>query len=292
MKITKTLNFVEKIFFTAFLICAGIVMFLPFYWSIITSLKPDSEIFSIPISWIPKTITLEHYYNAFTTVDFARFFINSFFLASFGVILNLFFGSLAGYSFAKLHFKGKDLAFKILPSSFMVPGIVTMIPQFLLLKNFPLAGGNNLLGQGGMGMLDSYWAILLPGAAGTFAVFLMRQFYQTLPDELGAAARIDGASEFAIFFRVYMPLTKPAMAALSIFTFQAGWNNFLWPMIVLSSPEKSTIQMALQAFSYNRSTDFGAMMAGSLVAVLPMLILFICAQKHFVKGIAFTGMKT
>lgn len=273
------------------LICFAIIMGLPFYWSLLTSFKVNEDIFSLPIKWFPKTLTLEHYINAFQLVPFARFFLNSFYLATMGVLLNLFFGSLGGYSFAKLRFKGNDIIFRILLTSFMVPGIVIMIPQFLILSHFPLFGGNNILGQGGKGLLNSYWAILLPGAAGTFAVFFMRQFFISLPNELGEAARIEGGGEFLIFWRVYLPLAKPALSALAIFTFQAGWNNFLWPMIVLNSPEKSTIQMALQAFSYNRSTDYGALMAGSLIAILPMLILFASMQRYFIKGIAFSGIK-
>lgn len=288
----KILNeMIRKALFYILLIAFALVMFLPFYWSIITSIKPNNEIFAMPIKWFPSKFTFEHYVEAFTTVRFARFFGNSFFLASTGVVLNLFFGSLAGYSFAKLKFRGKEVAFKVLLSSFMVPGIVTMIPQFILLKNFPLMGGNNIFGNGGVGLLNSYLAIILPGAAGTFGVFLMRQFFMTLPDELAEAARIDGASEFKTFWKIYMPLTKPALAALSIFTFQAGWNSFLWPMIVLTDPDKATIQMALQAFSYNKSTNYGAMMAGSLVAIIPLFILFVFAQKYFIRGIAFSGIK-
>lgn len=267
------------------------IMVMPFYWSLVTSFKLDDEIFAIPMIWFPTKLTISHYIDAFTTVPFARYFGNSFYLAFVGVLCNLFFGSLGGYAFAKLNFKGRELIFKVLLSSFMVPGIVIMIPQYIMLKQFPLVGGNNILGVGGSGFLDSYWGIILPGAAGAFAVFFMRQFFQTLPNELMEAARIDGCSEFNIFFKVYMPLIKPAMAALSIFTFQAGWNSFLWPMIILTDPNKATIQMGLQAFSFNKSVDYGAVMAGSLISILPMLILFACAQKYFIKGIAFSGLK-
>lgn len=274
-----------------FLGILALAMALPFYWSLMTSFKVDEDIFSIPITWFPKVFTMEHYKNAFTTVPFARYFGNSLYLATAGVLCNLFFGSLGGFAFAKLKFPGRELIFKILLSSFMVPGIVIMIPQYLMLKQFPLFGGNNLLGQGGSGLLGSYWAIILPGAAGAFAVFFMRQFFQTVPDELMEAARIDGCPEFKIFWGVYLPLVKPALAALSIFTFSAGWNSFLWPMIVLTDPKKATIQMGLQAFSFNKSVDYGAVMAGSLIAMLPMLLLFMCAQKYFIKGIAFSGLK-
>lgn len=173
----------------------------------------------------------------------------------------------------------------------MVPGVVTMIPQFLLLKTFPLVGGNNLFGNGGNGLLNTYWALIIPFACGAFAVFMMKQFFITLPDDLAESGRIEGAGEFRIFWNIYLPLTKPAVAALSIFTFKAGWDNFLWPMIILNDPLMYTVQMGLQAFSFNHKTEYGPMMAGSVVATVPMFILFIFAQKYFIQGIAFSGIK-
>jgi len=273
------------------LIVFAIVMILPFYWTLLTSLRHNEDMFSIPIKWFSTDFTFEHYVTAFTTVPFGRYFVNSAYLATMGVLTNLFFGALAGYAFAKLKFRGREVIFRVLLALLMVPGIVIMIPQFLLLKQFPLVGGNNILGQGGKGFLNSYWAIILPYAVGTFAVFLMRQFFLTLPDDLAESARIEGAGEFRIFWNIYLPLTKPALAVLAIFTFQAGWNNFMWPMIILSDPNKFTVQLGLQAFSYNHATEYGPMMAASVVATLPMIVLFIFAQKYFVQGISFSGIK-
>ncbi|WP_336773917.1 carbohydrate ABC transporter permease [Paenibacillus sp. MMO-58] len=272
-------------------IAIAAAMFLPFFWSLITSFKPSNEIFSVPIKWIPSKLTLEHYRSAFTTVPFAGYFANSFILAAAGVLCNLFFGSISGYAFAKLNFKLNKPLFRILLAAMMIPGIVTMIPSFYVLKHFPLIGGNDILGAGGNGFLNSFWGIILPGASGSFAVFFMRQFFLTLPSDMMEMARIEGAGEFRIFWNIYLPLTKPALATLSIFTFQAGWNSFLWPMIVLNDPAKATIQMGLQAFSFNHQTDFGPMMAGALIAILPILVLFLLLQKYFVQGIAFTGTK-
>jgi multiple sugar transport system permease protein len=269
----------------------SLVMFLPFLWSILTSLKPDDEIFSFPIQWLPSRFTLEHYSAAFTTVPFMRYFGNSFYLAAMGVLTNLFLGSLSGYAFAKLTFKLNKPIFRVLLAAMMIPGVVTMIPSFYVLMHLPFIGGNDWTGAGGKGLLNSFWAIILPGASGTFAVFFMRQFFLALPSDMMEMARIEGAGEFKIFWRIYLPLTKPALATLGIFTFQAGWNSFLWPMIVLNDPLKHTIQMGLQAFSYNYKTDYGPMMAGALVATLPILILFILLQKYFVQGIAFSGVK-
>jgi len=266
-------------------------MVLPLVWAFLTSLKPDMEIFRFPPTWLPSKPTLEHYVTAFTTVPFGRYFLNSLYLAAMGVLMNLFFGSLSGYAFAKLEFRGRDVIFRILVMAMMIPGIVTLIPTFLVLKNFPLVGGNNLLGSGGMGFLDSYWAVILPGASGSFAVFLMRQFFVSLPDDLMEAARIDGCSEFRIYWNIYLPQTKPALATLAIFTFQAGWNNFLWPIIVLNDPNMATVQMGLQSFSYNFQTDYGAMMAAACAVMLPVVVLFINLQKYFIQGIAFSGIK-
>lgn len=266
-------------------------MILPFYWSLLTSLRYNEDMFSLPIKWLPQRLTIEHYQRAFTAVPYARYFGNSLYLATAGVLTNLFFGSLGGYAFAKLRFRGRSLLLKILLSSLMIPGVVIMIPQYILLKRFPLVGGNNLFGEGGFGLLNTYWAIVLPGAAGAFAVFMMRQFFVTLPDDLGESARIEGAGEFRIFWNIYLPLTKPALAALAIFTFQGGWNNFMWPMIILNDPKRYTIQMALQAFSYNYATEYGPMMAASIVATMPIFILFVFAQKYFIQGIAFAGLK-
>ncbi|AWV34207.1 carbohydrate ABC transporter permease [Paenibacillus sp. FSL H7-0716] len=272
-------------------IVIAIVMFLPFYWSVLTSLKPDEEIFAMPIRWFPSHLTLEHYRKAFTTVPFALYFWNSLVLAVAGVLANLFFGSISGYAFAKLNFKLNKPIFRVLLAAMMIPGIVTMIPTVYVMRHIPLFGGNDIFGSGGNGLMNSFWGIILPGASGTFAVFFMRQFFLTLPSDMMEMARIEGCGEFKIFWRIYLPLTKPALATLSIFTFQAGWNSFLWPMIVLNDPDKATIQMGLQAFSYNFQTDYGPMMAGALVAILPILVLFLALQRYFVQGIAFSGIK-
>jgi multiple sugar transport system permease protein len=288
---TATLRVVRKLAY--YILCIGIavVMFLPFYWSVLTSIKPDSDIFSMPIKWFPTDITFEHYVKAFTTVPFGLFFSNSLILAASGVLMNLFFGSLAGFAFAKLKFKLSQPLFRVLLAAMMIPGIVTMIPSVYVLKHLPLFGGNDIFGAGGNGLLNSFWGIILPGASGSFAVFFMRQFFLTLPSDMMEMARIEGAGEFRIFWRIYLPLTKPALATLGIFTFQAGWNSFLWPMIVLNDPAKATIQMGLQAFSYNYQTDYGPMMAGALVAIFPILIMFLLLQRYFIQGIAFSGIK-
>lgn len=264
---------------------------LPFIWTLSTSFKSDSEILSGSMQIIPSHFTWDHYKEVFETMPFLNYLKNSLILALGGVATNLFFGSLAGYSFGQLKFKGKKPIFLVFLASMMVPSIVTMIPTFIVLRGFPLAGGNDLTGTGGLALINSYWAILLPGAAGAFSIFFMKQFFEQLPKELGESARIDGASEFKIFWNVYFPLAKPALTTLGIMTFQAGWNAFMWPMIVLNADEMKTVQVGLAAFQYNYNTNYGPLMAGTILATLPVLALFIFAQRNYVQGMADAGIK-
>lgn len=278
------------IWYIAVLLISLVTVF-PLIWTVSTSFKPTSEILSNSMNLIPKMFTLDNYKDVFSTTPFARYLVNSLILAVGGVLTNLFFGSLAGYAFAKLPFKGKKGLFMTFLGSMMIPAVVTMIPSFLVLKNFPLMGGNDITGHGGMGFINTYWAILIPGAAGAFSIFFMKQFFETLPDELSEAARIDGCSEFKIFWKIYMPLAKTALATLGIMTFQAGWNQFMWPLIVLNSQKMMTVQVGLASFQYNESANYGALMAGTIVSTIPVLFVFIFAQKYFVEGIAHNGGK-
>lgn len=280
----------ETLFYVA-LSAFGLIFLMPFLWSVSTSFKPDNEIFATPIQWIPESFTFDQYRRAFDTFPFGRYFLNSAIIALAGVVTNLLFGSLAGFAFARLNFPARTALFRALLSSMMIPGVVTLIPTYIILRSWPLTGGNNLLGEGGIGLLNTLTAVVLPGAVGAFAVFMMRQFMLTLPSDLGEAARIDGASELRIFWEVYLPLCKPALATLGIFTFQAGWNAFLFPLVVLQDPSKSTVQMGLAAFSYSYNTDYGPLMAASVIATLPTILLYIYAQRYFTQGIAFTGNK-
>ena len=263
----------------------------PFFWMIATSFKTMPEIYTRPLSLIPVTVTFENYIDVLTTVPFFLYFKNSLIITVAGVLTNVFFGALAGYSFAKLDFKGKKTIFMILLSSMMIPAIVTMVPQFVVLRKFPFVGNNNWLGQGGRGFINSYWAIILPGAVGVYAVFFMKQFFETLPDDLAESARIDGCKEFRVFWSIYLPLITPAAITLGILTFQAGWNNFMWPLIVLNDSSKYTIQIGLSLFKNNFSLNYGAMMAGTFFSTIPVLLIFVFAQRYFIEGIALSGMK-
>ncbi|OJU41199.1 MAG: ABC transporter permease [Microbacterium sp. 69-10] len=263
----------------------------PLVWTLATSFKPAGEILAGALNLIPQNPTIDNYVRVFSDAPFARYFLNSLILGVGGAVTNVFFGSLAGYALARLRFRGRGGIFALYLSSMMVPAIVTMIPTFLILRYFPLMGGNDILGQGGVGFLNTYAAVILPGAAGAFAVFFMKQFFETLPPELGDAARIDGAGEFRIFSQIYFPLARAGVSVLAILSFQAGWNNFVWPLIVLNDPAMLTVQVGLASFVDAYETAVGPLMAGTVVASLPVLLVFLFAQRYIIEGVAHTGSK-
>ena len=268
------------------------IFVLPFYWSILISFRQDEYILRLPLIWIPVHNTIEHYVTVFESVPFFRYLGNTVFVTVMGLAMNLFFGTLAAYAFAKIDFAGNKIIFKIMLSSMMIPGVVTLTPLFLVLSKIPLAGGNNILGQGGIGLINTHWAIILPGAIGVYGIFFMRQFFLNLSNDLGEAARLDGASEFRIFSTIYVPLVLPAMMTLGIFCFQSGWNNFMWPNIVLFDSNKYVLTVALSSFKYSSNgTDYGPMMAFSILMSLPIIVLFGFAQKYFISGVALGGVK-
>jgi multiple sugar transport system permease protein len=277
----------------------GAILFIaPFAWLLSASFQPMGDIFSWPPQWIPKHPTL-HGYRSFLGIGSDavgspqawRWFANSAFVATSVTVLQLFFNSLAAYVFAKRQFPGKNAIFLVFLATMMVPGQVTLIPNYLVLKHIPLFGGNNLLGQGGSGWLDSYYGLILPGAVSAFGIFLMRQYMSSIPDELLDAARIDGASEFKIYARIVMPLCGPALAATGIFTFVAAWEDFFWPLIIVSTPEHYTAPLGLALFVVKNRTDWSVVMAGSVIATLPMVIVFMFFQRRFIQGIAVSGLK-
>jgi multiple sugar transport system permease protein len=273
------------------LVLLAIVMCLPFYWSLITSFRPNDEIYKLPVTLFPSRFTIEHYARVFDEIPFFRMLLNSLITTGTGVFTNLFFGALAAYAFSKIKFRGHKIIFNVLLCSMMIPGVITLIPTFFVLLRFPLAGGNSFLGQGGIGFYDNLAAVILPGAVGVYGIFFMRQFFVSLSDDLAESARIDGAGEFKIFFRIYLPLVLPGLLTLGLFTFQSGWNNFMWPNIVLQSPENQLLTMAFKFFHNSRTTDFGPLMVLSVMMAIPVLILFVFMQKYFVQGVALGGVK-
>ena len=273
------------------LAAGALTTIVPFLWMISTSLKPEPEIFRFPPVWLPSVWKWDNYAKAMTAAPFARYFLNTVIYAVGITASNLLFCSMAAYAFARLRFPGRNLLFILVLGTMMIPAQVTMVPVFIMLKRWPLLGGNDVLGAGGHGLLNTYTGLILPGAVGAFGIFLLRQFFMTLPRELEDAARIDGCSEAGIYWRIILPLSKPAMATLGIFTFTAAWNEFLWPLLIMSKDSMKTLQVGLQVFQTQYTTTWDLLMAGTVVVTIPVLIIFLFGQRYFTRGIALSGMK-
>jgi len=267
-----------KIILYAILLLGLLVVVGPFIWMALSSFKPEAEIRAAPPTWWPHTWTLTNYRDLFSRLDFPRYFTNSVIVAALVTAGNLMFCSLLGYALAKLDFPGRKALFRTVLAMLMVPGMVLFVPQFVLVSN--------------LGLANSYAGLVLPFLAGPFGVFLMRQFLLSIPDDLLEAARVDGAGEWRIFWRIVLPLCRPALATLGILTFLSSWNNFLWPLVVATTADKYTLPVALALFSVGQNrTDYGLLLAGAVVVVLPVLIVFLLLQRHFMRGIATTGLK-
>jgi len=284
------------------LVAGAIVFIAPFAWLVSASFQRLSEIFSVAPHWIPHHPTASGYrqflnIGHLTTAQRGqgtgdwRWFANSAFVASSVTILQTFFNALAAYVFAKRNFPGRNAIFMVFLATMMVPGQVTLIPNYIITKHIPLFGGNDIFGNGGHGWLDSYWGLIMPGTVSAFGIFLLRQYMLSIPDDLLDAARIDGANEFRIFWRVVLPLCVPALAASAIFTFQAAWEDFLWPLIIISSPDRYTAPLGLALFVVRNQTSWNLLFAGSVISTLPMVLIFAIFQRRFIRGIALTGLK-
>ena len=250
----------------------------PFLWMLLSSFKPQSELVRVPPTWLPETWTIDNYDRLFTKLDFPRYFFNSVLIAGSVVIANVVFCSMVGYALAKLRFVGKNLIMVLVLATLMVPGSVTVIPLFVLMSKFDL--------------VNTYWAVILPFAVGPLGVFLMRQFMLAIPNDLLEAARVDGARELRIFWKVVVPLSWPGMAALGIITFLGSWNSFLWPLIVLTDDRMYTLPVALGTFAIGQyQADYGLLMAGAVALVLPIIVVFLLLQRHFTESVASTGIK-
>jgi multiple sugar transport system permease protein len=257
----------------------GLLVFcVPVYYMATTSVKAEYEVTAIPVHWIPHEFHPENYREAFAVAPFGRYFYNSLVVAIVVVITTLIFSALAGYGFAKFSFPGKNLCFLIVLSTLMIPFQILLIPLYVLVH--------------GLGWTNNYLGLIVPGALSAFGVFLMRQFCQTLPEELLDAARIDGAGELGIFWRIVMPLLKPPLASLAIITFLGSWNNFLWPLIVVNKGDLFTLPVGMTVFSQPlRSPYWTYIMAVSTVATLPVVVVFLALQKYFIQGVVLSGMK-
>jgi multiple sugar transport system permease protein len=275
------------------LVVVAIICGAPFIWMLSASLEPLGQIFSWPPHWLPTHPTL-HNYTAFLSSgsDIGRWFLNSLLVAGTVTVLQTFLSALAAYAFAKRRFPGRNLVFYLFLGTLMFPPTILVIPNYIVLKHIPLFGGNNLLGQGGHGWLNSYWGLIVPAAISAFAIFLLRQYMKSIPDDLLDAARMDGGSELWIFWHVVMPLSRPALAAVGIFTFGYYWQDFLWPLIVINSPSLYTLPLGLGLFVQQNKTVWDLLMAGSVLSLAPVLIVFLVFQRQFIQGIAMSGMKS
>lgn len=267
----------KNVFLHLTIYALAIVVIAPFIWMILTSFKDMSEIYVYPPKWFPEKFNFDNYVNAFTAAPFGRYYLNSLVVAFAVTLGQLITCSMAAFAFARLRFKGRDILFYIFLGTMMIPYNVTMIPSFMVLY--------------WLGWIDSYYALIVPGLASAFGTFLLRQFFITIPRELEEAAYIDGASRLQVLRRIIIPLAKPALATLAIFTFMGVFNDFIWALIVINSEQMQTVQLGLAIFRDRYLTEWDLLMAGSVTAVLPILIVFFFAQKYFIKGITLSGLK-
>ena len=259
------------------LAAAAVGVLFPFAWMADSSLKSDNEVFAIPIRWLPKTWHWNNYVHIFDKAAMGTWLENTLILACAVTLLQVFTGSFAAYGFSRIRFPGRDFLFFLYVATIAVPWQAYMIPQFILFSKLKLS--------------DTRWSIIALQAFGAFGVFLMRQYYQSIPEELSESARIDGMSEYGIYRKIMLPLSIPAIASLSLITFVTTWNDYLGPLIYLRSPSLWTIQLGLQTFIGQYNADYALIMTGSVLSVLPVALIFILGQRYFVQGIATTGLK-
>jgi len=266
-----------KFLFYLFLGMGAIAMIVPFAWTVSASFKTVGEIFNYPPEFLPDKFYIENYIRLFTDIPFVRWYGNSLMISVTATTLSIFFSSLAGFGFAKYIFPLRSILFYILISSLIIPFQVILIPLFVLMIK--------------LRWMDNYLAMIIPFMAPAFGIFLMRQYIVSIPNELIDAARIDGSSEFGIYYRIILPLARPALGALTIFQFMGSWNNFLWPLIVLKSPQKYTLPIGLSNLLSLYQREYGMVMAASFLVALPMIILFLNMQKQFIAGLTLGSVK-
>ena len=250
---------------------------LPLLWMISASLMPNGEATAAGLRLLPTRVTLEHYRALFTRLNLARNLANSALLAGTVTIISLLLNAMAGYAFAKFRFAGRDRIFRLLLAALVIPGQVGMLPLFLLLRE--------------MGCVNTYWGVIIPGVASIFGIFLIRQYALSIPDSLLDAARLDGAGEWRIFWSLVLPACKPILVTLAIFTFMGTWNDFLWPLIILTDSEMYTLPVALANLAGEHVQDTELMMAGSVLTILPVVVLFTALQRFYIEGIMSGGVK-
>jgi multiple sugar transport system permease protein len=263
---------------------ATLLVVSPFLWMVSLAFTPETDAFG-SVGLIPAHPTTDNFVTAFVDANLARALVNSAIVTLVAVLTNCFAAVAAGYAFALLPFPGSRPLFYVLISTAAIPVSVTLIPLFLMAKSFPLAGGNDLLGGGGSGLLDSLGGVVLPYLVLPLNIFLARQFFSTFDTNLAEAARIDGASEWTIFRSVYLPLARPLIAVTAIFSFTAVWDDFLWPLVVTTSPEVQTVQLAVARFLSSGNVRYGPLMASAVLVTLPVLAVFLFNQRSFISGL-------
>lgn len=267
----------QKIFFFIILGVMTLLYIGPFLFSLSISFNADKNVFDWPIKFIPDVFTLDNYKNVWKDLPFGKWLFNSVLVTTIQTFSNVFFAALAGFTFARLEFPGRKLIFTLLLSSLMIPGIILLVPKFIVLNE--------------LSMINSYGGLILPGLVGVTNIFLMKQFFETIPKDLEQAALIDGCSYFRIFWQIFLPISKPALAAVAIYTFQGSWNEFLWPVIVSYTEDMYTLPLGMASLRHELLTDWPLLMAGTILISLPTLAIFIIFQRYFVQGVSSSGLK-
>lgn len=269
---------INKLIKTTILALGGVLMLMPVVWMISTSFKTEGEVFKFPIQWIPENATLANYVRVFEQFPYWNWYLNTARNTILIVIFGLLFASMAGFAFAKINFKGKNLIFLIYISGMMIPSEIRLIPQFLMYKN--------------LGLLNTMWAAVLPWIFFVgFSIFFMRQAFMSIPDELIEAAKIDGSGIVGIYLKICLPLVKSSFMALGILTFTWGWNDYTGPMIYISDLEKQVLSVGIASFKAQYSANYALQMAGASLGLIPIIIVYLIAQKHLIEGVASTGIK-
>jgi multiple sugar transport system permease protein len=259
------------------LIAASAGLLLPLYWMIVSSLKTNNDVFTIPLHWVPRSVVWHNYLDIWRKSDMTTWLKNTLILSLAVTALQVFTGSFAAYGFSKVRFPGRDLLFLAYIGTIAVPWQSYMIPQFILMSKLRLS--------------NTMWSIIALQAFGALGVFLMKQYYESIPEELSEAARIDGMSEYGIYRRIMLPLSVPALSSLMLITFVNTWNDYLGPLIYLRSPSLRTIQLGLSTFISQYNAEYALIMTGSVLSVVPVIVIFLLGQRHFIEGIATTGLK-
>ncbi|WP_333834462.1 carbohydrate ABC transporter permease [Rubrimonas sp.] len=280
----------RALIYVALIALSGIIL-APFLMIVSLALSSPTEVFAWPPVLAPDVVRWDNFRRVFEVTNFGRAMWNTFVIASVSTIGIVFIDGLAGYAFAKMRFPGRTTMFLLILATLMVPVHVTIIPLFIMFRSFPLAGGNDILGVGGFGILNSYPSMILPFLATAYGTYLMTSFMRMLPDNLVEAARMDGASEFAIFWKIYLPLAAPALTVVAMFNFTAVWNEFLVPLVMTSTADMKVIQTALADFSDQETVLWNLLMAAVLISILPLVAMFAIGQKHLIRGVAVGGTK-